>query len=89
MTLNSYGYSRMMSGNADHETEQLGSCSPLPVSQIGETKRRDTMAGRRRDEDEGDGQRTYWRVRIAIEVMKGVAWAVWEEARSGRWFPWL
>jgi hypothetical protein len=46
------------------------------------------MTGRQRHEDEGDGQRMYWRVRIAIEVMKGIAWAVWEEVRSGQSFPW-
>ena len=47
------------------------------------------MAGKQRHGHEDDGQRTYWRVRIAIEVMKGIAWAIWEEVRRGWWFPWL
>lgn len=47
------------------------------------------MAGKRHHEDEGDGQRIYWQVRVALEVMKGIAWVVWEEAHRGRWLPWL
>ena len=47
------------------------------------------MAGKRSDGGQDDGQRVYWRVRIAIEVLKAVAWAVWEEVRRGWWFPWF
>lgn len=47
------------------------------------------MTGKWRHEDESDGQRIYWQVRVAIEVMKGIAWVVWEEARRGWRFPWL
>ncbi len=47
------------------------------------------MVGKHRHDDEDDGQRIYWRVRIVIEVLKGIAWAVWEEARNGGRFPWL
>jgi hypothetical protein len=47
------------------------------------------MKSKQCHEDESDGQHIYWRVRIAIEILKGIAWAVWEEFQRGPRFPWL
>lgn len=47
------------------------------------------MAGKCSHENEDGGQRTYWRVRMAIEVLKAVVWGAWEEAHHGWGFPWF
>ena len=47
------------------------------------------MTGKWFREDEADDQRAYWRLRMAIEVLKALAWAAWEAARDGWRFPWF